>query len=499
MKGGTQMATLRQAIPDYKTNGIFKNMSGISDWGITPEILDITMMGKYGNRTISPLLREFTNNMGVINDMPGLSNMLSQLNMQNWSKTYAALDLEYNPIEPYKKDTDETINVERDITQDLNEVVTDDIETTQTGTVSDNGSHLENIDTTKTNTLSGSDTSAKTGTETDQTTYNSSNTQEIKLDNSVQKGKSGVIEVTQDGTESSREYTPENPDTGLPIKDRNYTETFSDTNREHEGSDTWQGGVSHTLSDTTISKEGSTVEQVNAANPYDESTSMGNVEISDGTGGATPTADETTSTSGFKPTDMSHVANNDHKYGDRDLSENTLNQDFSHNKVYEVSDKTLEKSFNNRTETTVFGGGGAGEVVEHTDTKTYHMENGQKVYDEVVDTKGGTDTDQTTYNTSDTTTYGKVETLEEDGTDEVIIRNTRTDNLTNTKTGTVSKANDNTIADDTATTRDSLSTGNLGFITSQQQIEQELELRKKHFYDIILKDVVDLITIKVYS
>ena len=75
---------------------------------------------------------------------------------------------------------------------------------------------------------------------------------------------------------------------------------------------------------------------------------------------------------------------------------------------------------------------------------------------------------------------------------------------TNTQSGTV---NTNT-SDTTASTRtDDLTeknihtferSGNIGVTTSQQMIESELELRKKQFYSIVYKDIVNHLCLSVY-
>ena len=79
-----------------------------------------------------------------------------------------------------------------------------------------------------------------------------------------------------------------------------------------------------------------------------------------------------------------------------------------------------------------------------------------------------------------------------------------TNKNTNTQTGTV---NTNT-SDTTASTRtDDLTeksihtferSGNIGVTTSQQMIESELELRKKQFYSIVYKDIVNHLCLSVY-
>ena len=41
--------------------------------------------------------------------------------------------------------------------------------------------------------------------------------------------------------------------------------------------------------------------------------------------------------------------------------------------------------------------------------------------------------------------------------------------------------------------------GNLGFMTSQRQLEEEINLRQKYFYDGVVKDVAKLLTVGTYA
>ena len=79
-----------------------------------------------------------------------------------------------------------------------------------------------------------------------------------------------------------------------------------------------------------------------------------------------------------------------------------------------------------------------------------------------------------------------------------------TNTNTNTQTGTV---NTETGGTSSSTRTDDLTeknihtferSGNIGVTTSQQMIESELELRKKQFYSIVYKDIVNHLCLSVY-
>lgn len=489
------MATLREAIPDYKTNGIFKNIPGIASWGMSPELLDITLMGKYGNKTINSLMKEFTNNQGVVQDMSGLTNLVWQFHQDNWLKLYDAMRQDYNPIKPYSKDIEETVTVDNDVTEQTQSTVTNNLEKTNTGTVGESGTVVDDLDTTRTSTLSGSDAEAKTGSDTVLDTYNSSLADITKIDSHVSKTINGDIVTQKEGSEDRHTLTSDgqNP--------TNYTEVWTDNNRilpdgTTAGDEDIEGVTHNITQDKTGTTQAATSEAVQASNPYDESTVLGDVEIT--TVNNNPVANETTLNSNFKPTDKQQSANNQETVSDHSLSENTTNRDFSHSKTAEVKNyhetTTYGENNNPRKDTTSYE-----QYTEDVHTQTFRTEGGNRVYDEIDHTKSGTDTEQTTYNSTTTTSYGKVDTIAETGDNTRTINNTRTDNLTEALTGTVGEIKDNTIATEGSTERQSSATGNLGFMTSQRQLEEEINLRQKYFYDGVVKDVAKLLTVGTYA
>ena len=131
---------------------------------------------------------------------------------------------------------------------------------------------------------------------------------------------------------------------------------------------------------------------------------------------------------------------------------------------------------------------------------------------------------ETFTNYSETETNTGTETTDKTGTDSLekigttTTQNTGTDTLTKTgtdtltKTGTDTKENVGTIADthyhDMLITEDnnseevveynSLHEGNIGNLTTQHLIEEELELRRETFIQRILNDVKELVTLDIY-
>lgn len=135
---------------------------------------------------------------------------------------------------------------------------------------------------------------------------------------------------------------------------------------------------------------------------------------------------------------------------------------------------------------------------QHTDNDTTDITHGEVI------TQGGSDSVTVTHRVrgfngedlvdSDSdntdTTYGRTDT--HSGTDKSVAQNTgggsdtRIDDLNEQRTGT-------------NTTEHNLTrSGNIGVTTSQQMIESEIELRKKHFFDFVFRDIDRVLTIPIY-
>lgn len=116
------------------------------------------------------------------------------------------------------------------------------------------------------------------------------------------------------------------------------------------------------------------------------------------------------------------------------------------------------------------------------------------------------DTETTTHNTTDTRTdnfsvdtdYGKVETR----TDNLSQTNTGTQSTTGSEatTGTVSRATDETETTDGSDHRERSGRhfGNIGNLTSQKMLNEEIELWKWNYVRSILDDAIKFLTLDVY-
>lgn len=145
------------------------------------QLLDILLVGKFGSRRINTLMKDFTNNQGVVTDpaqLELLADIVAAYYKDMWDKRYAALTIDYNPIEPYHVELDETKTTQ---SEDSN---------TTTNNLTD--STVSSVDDKKTYDIENKDTKdlteTKTGTVTDETSKtevdNNSNTVVEDIDHS---------------------------------------------------------------------------------------------------------------------------------------------------------------------------------------------------------------------------------------------------------------------------------------------------------------------------
>ena len=97
---------LSEVFEDAFTDGIFNSLQGFNvPWkndDIVPE-LDLTFIGNYGDRIISPLVEKCLDSTGKLTPKKQclLASAIYNLNKVNWVKEYDTLLFEYNPIENY--------------------------------------------------------------------------------------------------------------------------------------------------------------------------------------------------------------------------------------------------------------------------------------------------------------------------------------------------------------------------------------------------------------
>ena len=214
------MKTLREAFSDPTAN-IFTAIKtkDPSKWifQTTPKTLDILLISKYGKRRINALTEMFANNQGVVQDINSLSDVVSEMYMDQWTKSWEALNLEYDINSPYHitKEIDQTDarsiaeTVDKDVAKtasdekDSTNTSTDSLETSKSKneTVTDSGrdtvtiSNTNSIDSTSRD--SGTDTTSSTSTTNDETTSTDSGSDQRS--SSTNETESGTTSLNLSG------------------------------------------------------------------------------------------------------------------------------------------------------------------------------------------------------------------------------------------------------------------------------------------------------------
>lgn len=151
-------------------------------------------------------------------------------------------------------------------------------------------------------------------------------------------------------------------------------------------------------------------------------------------------------------------------------------------------------------------------------TSEYNPINNYNMHESGTDTRGnnGTQSTTTTHEHSDTETpdltrtsngtndssgglygFNSVNSVPSDAT---TGKSTSTDKQSGTVSRTGNESTSNTRTDNLTETTEHTFTreGNIGVTTSQQMIESEIELRKKQFYNIVFRDIINYVCLHVY-
>lgn len=422
-------------------------------------LLDILLISKFGSKRINPVLKEFTNNMGVINsdsDLELLADTVVAFYKDMWDKRYDAITLEYNILEPYKVQMD----------SEINEASTD----TMTITNNESSSKTSDGDNTITYNIKDSETKDLTDVSTGSTT---------------DSGSTNISEST----------TIDHDEGGTDTTTTNYGTNGLKDERTLVGSKTKEIEGSIKTTDDTINDEGKenkvTTEITN--NPLGEGeTDARGVEHS--------IEGDITEEERLNRNAVTPYAPVNMRYTDESESpkeNNTVERNL-----------TLEKTVDYSTQKNI------------VDTE-YHTEK-ETTYDNYVETEGFNNYKDTNVKTGEVTeTLVKDDNFDET-TDKTVTSNNDNTQISNTtdvhsgtdineKTGTQSSITNGTEVlnksnngvQDNEGTKDTTSSstehGNKWGFTNQSLILEELELRKTNFYEQLLSDVASLLTLSVYS
>lgn len=332
-------------------------------------------------------------------------------------------------------------------------------------------SPIENVDgfITETTTNTGNKKTTGNSSDTGTDTHDKTGTDKLTNTGTDKTATSGSDTVTNTGTDTNRTGGQDTvTNSGTDKTATTGTDTVTNENTESDSShiNSMTGGnqtesYNQALSDQRTVKEGSTTTSVN-----DGGTSDTVHKITGYNEETLGTADENITTVKQTVTDtldrnMTDTTNHTGNSG------NSINHQESEER-WDNTDKT-----NNGTSATKYG---------KTDTRTLDTDETTKY--------GKTDT--RTLDTDETTKYGKTDTRTLDTVATTTYNNSdkETLNLSHNSTGS---------EDTTGEEKHELHRhGNIGVTTNQQMINEEIELRKKFFLEMIYSDVDRFLTIPIY-
>lgn len=235
------------------------------------------LVSKYGKRTISPLTEVFANNQGVITDMSSLAEVVADMYLDEWTKSFEVLELEYDPLNPNNNtrvlaQTDDTNKTEtrdlsnsetssRTINTSTDTNITDNVTVSSTDAVTSSGSDVVVTDNDRDQTI----TSTDSGSESERTdsTRESSDDRQINLSGNPDLGT--THQVTDNRTNTDTQNTSESMDSVAPYDSENMKNT--NWSRSVNTGENHSAGV---LTETTVDK--SNVVDTGSAQSTDETT-----------------------------------------------------------------------------------------------------------------------------------------------------------------------------------------------------------------------------------
>lgn len=461
------------------------------------QILDILLVGKHGTRRVNSLMKEFTNNQGVIErpqDLELLADTVVAFYKDQWDKRYDALTVEYDMLKPYSI-----------------ELTKEDTEVTEGSKISSSSTSGESTSETSNNEVENkSDVLSKSGSETstlesDKTNIgNENNSTNTSTTDTTNASENDVNVKSHDGDRITKETSYDHDEDNENIK---YTETTKKTGKEkttdkaimengktpgttteviNNGHDLLQGafgdndtvGTAHTIAgDVTAINEGD--KEISSTTPY-APVGMRDVNQTRSHGGITdPEYGELTSK---QTRNLNEEVTVDHtvqstKVKDEHNNEVTTEYGEANNPLTE----TVEKS---------------GSIIETTETDG-----------SVIETDNNNISKNESSDTSEVGNKSYNENKTENATNTTDSSEDSTMNGTTTKAGdtstTVSNASDSTNNESSNETHTAdskiVEQGNKWNATNQQMLMQELELRMNNFYEQMLKDVAKLLTLSIYN
>ena len=488
------------------TNGLFSHMNYTFRAEVTKGNLDLQFLANYGQRNPSPIVEMIQGTRGsklTDAELTTLAGVILEMYKEKWDKLGDIYDIEYDPIHNYLDDWEDTSDEDRSgsssgqglenttfghtvtdsvmrsdathetrlVTEDNTRTRTDDLTKTERRNLSNTETRTDNLQEevtygktdTRTDNLLETDSFGKTETRTDNltetTTYGKIDTRTDNLKEELTHGK------TDTRTDNLTEQTTYGKtDTRTDDLKHEIKGTETTTPNTTEGTDVYAFNSSTGLSTQDVHNTGTTTLSFSNRENDDSGTVT---DVLSGSDTTTRTGTQTNALSGKDTKDNTGTLRN--ALSGSDATANTGTQ--------ATAASGSDTVANTGTQQNVAGGK---DTTKDTGTRTTVNENTGTITTEddgtetTVDDKSQSLAGDTTYtrNISDVTGH------------------TGMDSVSSTKSGSETLAIDRE--------RSGRHFGNIGNLTSQKQILEEINLWKWNYVKDILSDVKEFCTLPVY-
>lgn len=452
-------------------NGLFSHVSYQfpSQIDISKEQLDLLFVTNYGMRNVAPLVLSIHDDgMTELSDgeLTKLGDILSKYYKNKWDRLADVATKEYDPIYNYSDEFHEELieTIEGNDTLTHNTSVAQSEEMSIDRTEEDSGSERRTETTQGSSTEGGTEIHEKAVSKTVGGTETVTKSETTETNGTVTR-TDNLSETTSKDVDSSDTRT-DNLSESI-VRDRDQTDTRTDNLSET---------ISRLTDDTTTRTDNlnEATQNANEAGIYGFNSALSSgANNSNGTGSKQNTGTQTTVLDGQESQTkqnigtQGNVIDEDEQVTKQNTGTQTFDKDLS-----ETGSKLNSGTQETETDDTVEVTGSESKTRSDTETGT-----------DTTTIRGGL-TDSTTGSKESTLYGGLVHTTDDSRTTEGTKRTTGTESTDNTS--------------ERQRSRDATHLGNIGNLTTQQLLREEIELWRWNFIEQILSDAKDLITIPVY-
>ena len=456
------------------TNGIFSHMNYTFREEVTKANLDLQFVANNGMRNISPIVEIIDNGDGTVFDNTKLSTLagiILETYKPKWDKLGEIYDIQYDPIHNYLDEWEETDDIDGTLSDNRirtdtfthGKIVTEDISRNDIG----NGTTTKSQDTSTTRTDNLATAESKSLDSTvrltdnlqEQTTYGKQNTRTDNLSEALTKSET---DTRTDNLQQETFFGKSDTRTDNLTEEVTYGKT-----------DTRTDNLVHQIkgSETTTP----TTTQTTEVYPFNSSTSLNTDIVTDG--GSTVLS--------FTNRENDDTGTQTHALSGKDTTKNTGTQ----TSQLAGSDRTK----NTGTQQNAISGT---ETTLNTGTQT-DVNSGSD-----VTANTGTRTTVTDEDGLASTTHTGTQTVVGDNDETVTSSNSNSRSVHDVTGYTGSDTSNESTSKSRTTTNDIDKTGrhfgNIGNLTSQKQILEEINLWRWNYVNEILNDVKEFTTLPVY-